>query len=425
MRLFERFEGGDRAVLVQVQFRQGPAEGDPQEFQDLVISSGAEPVAWIEATRQAPDANTFVGSGKVQEIAEAVRRHGAEVILFDHALTPAQVRNLERRCACRVVDRTQLILDIFAQRARSHEGQLQVELAQLTYLSTRLVRGWTHLERQKGGIGLRGPGEKQLESDRRLIAVRIHQIRRRLDKVRTRREQGRQARRKSQVPTVALVGYTNAGKSTLFNRLTQAGVYVADQLFATLDPTLKQFPLPGGGHVVLADTVGFVRRLPHDLVAAFRATLQETRDADLLLHVVDASDPKRHEAVGHVHEVLEEIGAGAVPQIRVYNKIDRVPRTAGLERDEEGRVRSVWLSAATGEGVDALREALGGWFEGEMRREWLELGPEAGRLRARLFALGAVRYDEPTERGGWRMEIELPRRRFERLIPLEVRLERA
>jgi GTP-binding protein HflX len=381
-----------------------------------VASSGAEAVAWIEAAREAPDPHTFVGSGKVGEIAEAVRRREADVVVFDHALGPAQVRNLERLCACRVVDRTQLILDIFAQRARSHEGKLQVELAQLTYLSTRLVRGWTHLERQKGGIGLRGPGEKQLESDRRLVAARIHQIRRRLDKVRNRREQGRQARRRSAVPTVALVGYTNAGKSTLFNRLTEAGVYVADQLFATLDPTLKRLRLPGGGHVVLADTVGFVRRLPHDLVAAFHATLQETREADLLLHVVDAADPRHHEAVDHVQDVLEAIGAGRVPQILIYNKIDRVGRTARAERDASGRLRAVALSAATGAGIETLRRALAEWFEGETRRGWLDLGPEDGRLRAQLFALGAVRHDEPRETGGWRMEIELPRRRFERLV---------
>ena len=403
-------------MLVRVTFRHGPAAGDAQEFRELVASSGTAAVAWVEAVRETPDSHTFVGSGKAGEIARAVRERHADVVLFDHALSPAQVRNLERICACRVVDRTQLILDIFAQRARSHEGKLQVELAQLTYLSARLVRGWTHLERQKGGIGLRGPGEKQLESDRRLIAGRIQQIRRRLEKVRNRREQGRRARRRSQVPTVALVGYTNAGKSTLFNRLTDAGVYVADQLFATLDPTLKRFVLPGGGSVVLADTVGFVRQLPHDLVAAFHATLQETREADLLLHVVDASDPRHDETVDHVREVLEEIGAEGVPQVLVYNKIDRAGWPARLERDEGGRVRAAALSAATGEGVEALRRALGEWFEGEIRRCWVDLGPEEGRLRSQLFALGAVRRDEPRATGGWRMEVELPRRRFDRLL---------
>ena len=303
--MFERPQGGERAVLVHLDF---PAEADReqlQEFRELAISAAAEPVATVTGSRTSPHPRYFVGTGKADEIKDVVSQTQADVVLFNHALTPVQERNLESLLECQVLDRTGLILDIFAQRARTHEGKLQVELAQLKHLSTRLVRGWTHLERQKGGIGLRGPGETQLETDRRLINDRIRQLNHRLEKVRRQRDQGRRARKRVGMPTVSLVGYTNAGKSTLFNTLTEAGVLVADQLFATLDPTLRRVELPGGYPMILADTVGFIRHLPHDLVAAFRSTLQETRDADLLLHVVDASDEQRDANIEQVNQVLE------------------------------------------------------------------------------------------------------------------------
>src|SRR5699024_4729587 len=332
---------------------------DLQEFESLVSSAGVEALQVITGSRKAPHPKYFVGEGKAVEIAEAVKATGASVVLFDHALSPAQERNLERLCECRVIDRTGLILDIFAQRARTHEGKLQVELAQLRHLSTRLVRGWSHLERQKGGIGLRGPGETQLETDRRLLGQRIKTLRGRLDKVRRRRAQGRAARQRSDTPVVSLVGYTNAGKSTLFNRLTNADIHAADQLFATLDPTLRRMPVPMGEPLIVADTVGFIRDLPHELIAAFRATLEETRNADVLLHVSDAVDPERREHARQVEAVLEEIGADQLPRIEVCNKIDCLAQqSARVEYAADGAPVRVWLSAASGEGVDLLREAL-------------------------------------------------------------------
>jgi GTP-binding protein HflX len=324
--LFERPDSGERAVLVHVNFPSENDQEDLQEFIELVRSAGADPIAVITATRATPEPRLFVGQGKADEILAAVQTHQADVVIFNHALRPSQERNLERLLSCRVLARTGLILDIFAQRARSFEGKLQVELAQLRHLSTRLVRGWTHLERQKGGIGLRGPGETQLESDRRMINARIKMINKRLDKVERQREQGRRARSRAEVPTVSVVGYTNAGKSTLFNVLTGAHVYAADQLFATLDPTLRRLELPGIGPLVLADTVGFIRHLPHDLVAAFRATLEETCQADLLLHVIDAHDPERRAHIEQVNAVLREIGADDIPQLCVYNKVDLTDR---------------------------------------------------------------------------------------------------
>ncbi len=319
--MFERPEGGERAVLVHLEFPDDEQREALAEFRELVAASGARPVEVITGGRRAPDPRYFIGSGKAEQIRRLIAGDGrVDLVLFNHALSPAQERNLERLFQCRVLDRTGLILDIFAQRARSHEGKLQVELAQLRHISTRLVRGWTHLERQKGGIGLRGPGETQLETDRRLLAERIKYLRRRLEKVRHQREQGRRSRRRAEVATVSLVGYTNVGKSSLFNRLTRARVYAADQLFATLDPTLRRLELGNGCSAVLADTVGFIRHLPHHLVAAFRSTLQESRDAQLLLHVVDAGDPLRHEKMEQVNRVLKEIGAERVPQIEVYNK---------------------------------------------------------------------------------------------------------
>lgn len=406
--MFERPKSGERVVLVHLELPQEGDQEDLLEIEELAMSAGAVPVAIVTGTRKSPDAKLFIGSGKAEEVRAAVQAHDAELVLFNHALTPAQERNLERVLQCRVLDRTGLILDIFAQRARSHEGKLQVELAQLRHLSTRLVRGWTHLERQKGGIGLRGPGETQLETDRRLLADRLRQLQKRLEKVARQREQGRRARRRAELPTVSLVGYTNAGKSTLFNRLTAAQVYAADQLFATLDPTLRRVDLPGGKGIILADTVGFIRHLPHDLVAAFRSTLQETRDADLLLHVVDAHDPERQAKVEQVRAVLTEIGADVVPQLEVYNKIDLLEQAQPqLERDGEGRPVRVHLSAVSGAGMELLLAAVADLFREEVVRSRLHLPPSAGRLRAALYAIDAVRHEEVEDSGVWLLDVEI------------------
>jgi GTP-binding protein HflX len=413
--LFERPRSGERAVLVHMDFGPGQDRDALEEFGELVRSAGAEPVATVTGSRHSPDPRFFVGSGKADEIRDTLRAADGELVVFNHALSPSQERNLERHLACRVLDRTGLILDIFAQRARSHEGKLQVELAQLRHLSTRLVRGWTHLERQKGGIGLRGPGETQLETDRRLIGGRIKMLLRRLEKVDRQREQGRRNRRRNDVHTVSLVGYTNAGKSTLFNHLTGSHVLSVDKLFATLDPTVRKLELENVGPIVLADTVGFVRDLPHDLVAAFRSTLQETRDADLLLHVVDAGDPLRRERIETVNRVLREIGAENVPQIEVFNKIDLAGGEPRIEHDEDGRVRRVWLSARTGAGLSALEDAVRERFRHDRVSGWLHLGPAQGRARSRLFDLGAVRREEPGEQGGWHVEIEMSERDYRQL----------
>ncbi|MGA1562462.1 MAG: ribosome rescue GTPase HflX, partial [Gammaproteobacteria bacterium] len=358
----ERHEGGERAVLVHVDFmghREAGIREDLEEFRLLVKSAGAEEKHLVRGRRSAPDSRLYVGEGKAEEIKAAVDEADADVVIFNHALSPAQERNLERVIQRRVLDRTGLILDIFAQRARSHEGKLQVELAQLRHLASRLVRGWTHLERQKGGIGLRGPGESQLEMDRRLIGDRISHIEKRLEKVRATRELGRRARKRSEIPTVSLVGYTNAGKSTLFNALTGGEVYADDRLFATLDPTLRRIRLPNTGNVIVADTVGFVRHLPHELVAAFRSTLEETEQASLLVHVIDVSSDERAEQVAQVQEVLSEIDAEQIPQLEVYNKIDRIEGvTPKIDRGLEGRPVRVWISAQQGIGLDLLRQAL-------------------------------------------------------------------
>ncbi len=408
--MFDRPRSGERAVLVHLQLHADGESEAPEEFQELATSAGAVPVALVSGTRSTPNPKYFVGSGKAEEIRELVVRERAEVVLFDHALTPSQERNLEALLQCRVLDRTGLILDIFAQRARSFEGKLQVELAQMRHISTRLVRGWTHLERQKGGIGLRGPGETQLETDRRLVGARIRMLNRRLEKVSRQRDQGRRARGKAAVPTVSLVGYTNAGKSTLFNRLTGAEVYAADQLFATLDPTLRRVELPDAEAVVLVDTVGFIRQLPHDLVAAFRSTLQETREAGLLLHVIDADAEDGAERIAQVNAVLAEIGAERVPQIQVFNKIDRQGREPRVERDADGCIHRVWLSAASGAGIELLREAMAAHFRDDMVRGWLRIPPDAGRMRARLFDLGAVLAEQVDEQGAWMLRVQLPRR---------------
>ncbi len=412
--MFERPRSGERAILVHVDFSSDQDPEDLQEFSELAASAGATVVGVVTASRASPDPKYFVGSGKADEVRAQVSENQAELVLFNHSLSPSQERNLERLLQCRVLDRAGLILDIFAQRARSFEGKLQVELAQLQHLSTRLVRGWSHLERQKGGIGLRGPGETQLETDRRLLGARIKQLHRRLDKVQRQRAQGRRARTRAELPTVSLVGYTNAGKSTLFNTLTGAEVYAADQLFATLDPTLRRLQLPELGAVILADTVGFVRHLPHDLVAAFRATLEETRNADLLLHVVDASDPERLDRITQVNQVLIDVGAEEVPQLLVYNKLDRIDESPRLERDAQGRPVRVWVSALSGAGLELLREALGELLRGPLLHGWLCLSTSAGRLRSELFRLGVVQQEWFDSQGQCWLEVLLPSDELER-----------
>lgn len=347
-----------RAALVGVDFGKGDFAASLEELSLLTRSAGAEPIATIIGRRASPDAALFIGSGKAEEVADAVAAHHLDLVIFNHALSPAQQRNLERFLKVRVIDRTSLILDIFAQRAQSHEGKVQVELAQLQHLATRLVRGWTHLERQKGGIGLRGPGETQLETDRRLLGDRVKMLRARLDKLQRQRQTQRRARGRNNAFSVSLVGYTNAGKSTLFNALAKARVYAADQLFATLDTTSRRIYLGEAGSIVMSDTVGFIRELPHQLVAAFRATLEETIHADLLLHVVDAASPVRMEQIEQVNMVLKEIGADKIPQILVWNKIDAAGVEPGLERDEYDKIRRVFISAQSGAGLDLLREAI-------------------------------------------------------------------
>lgn len=407
--MFDRYEAGERAVLVHINFTQTGEWEDLKEIEMLVSSSGASALQVVTGSRQSPHPKYYVGEGKAEEIAQVVQLVEADVVIFNHSLSPAQERNLEKLCQCRVLDRTGLILDIFAQRARTHEGKLQVELAQLRHISTRLIRGWTHLERQKGGIGLRGPGETQLETDRRLLRDRIKAILRRLDKVAKQREQGRRARNRAEIPTISLVGYTNAGKSTLFNQITRAGVYAADQLFATLDPTLRKIELDDIGPAILADTVGFIRHLPHDLVAAFKATLQETQEADILLHVVDASDERFRENIHAVDVVLAEIDADEVPSLLVMNKIDSMPdQRPRIERDEEGLPRVVWVSAMDGVGMDLLFTALSERLARQLVQYQLCIPPQyQGRIRSTFFQFNCIQSEEYDQDGNLLIDIRM------------------
>lgn len=388
-----------------------------REFEELAIAAGAIPAVLITASARLTTPRFFVGSGKVEEIAAARELHKAEIVLFNNTLSPSQERNLEKELKCRVLDRTGLILDIFAQRARSHEGKLQVELAQLKHASTRLVRGWTHLDRQKGGIGLRGAGETQLEIDQRLIGVRITQIRKNLEKVRTQREQGRRARKRAEVPTISLVGYTNAGKSSLFNRLCGDTTFVANQLFATLDSTLRKLPIPNFGPAILADTVGFIRQLPHGLVDAFRATLEETVEARLLLHVVDCHSEERQLLIEEVNKVLAEIGADEVPALLVFNKVDLLgEQRPGIERDENGKPWRVWVSAHNGAGIPDLLAAIAELLGEDYLTPTLTLTPAQGRVRSRFYQLGTVLSEETDDRGNTVLHLRLPRADFLRLL---------
>lgn len=421
MDLFDKAEAtltgaGEKAVLVHMDLPDSVGREDLDEFHHLVMSCGVVPVAEVTGKRGRPDPAIFIGSGKADEIAQIVVEHEADIVLFNHALSPGQERNLERRLQCRVLDRTGLILDIFAQRARTHEGRLQVELAQLRHMQTRLVRGWTHLERQKGGIGLRGPGETQLETDRRLVRERIRAIEGRLDKVLKQRAQGRRSRERSETPVISLVGYTNAGKSTLFNALTSSEVYVADQLFATLDPTLRKVRIPGVGPTILADTVGFIRHLPHRLVQAFRATLEETVSATLLLHIIDCSAEERDENIDAVDAVLAEIGADEVPALHVFNKVDLTDFAPRVDRDESGTAIRVWVSATTGAGFDLLYQVLAERLAASWVDSWVRLPAGAGRLRARLHEAGEVVEERTENDGALLLRIRVNRIHFERLV---------
>ncbi len=413
--MFDRPEYGERAVLLHFSLGQKQTEYDEQEFEALALSAGVEIIGALHARRESATPRYLIGTGKVEELKVYVVANKVDVLLIDHELTPRQEINLEKELCVRVIDRTGLILDIFAQRARTHEGKLQVELAQLRHLSTRLVKGWTHLERQKGGIGLRGPGETQLETDRRLVGHSIKRLQKRLDRVDARRQQGRQHRKKQDMPTVSLVGYTNAGKSTLFNLFSGAGVVAADKLFATLDPTLRKIELPGGDETILIDTVGFVRDLPHELIAAFQSTLEETRDADLLLHVIDCSDPEHIVRIEQVDEVLDQIGAADLPIIQIYNKADILGVEPRVDRAETGEVRRIWLSAHTGKGTDLLLDAIAEFLHRGRVRGTVQLDVSQARLRALLYDQARIYAERMHDDGSCELDLEIDKHRYERL----------
>jgi len=409
--LLDRPQGGEHAILVHIHFPADKLQEDLAELKELAISAGAEIVATITGNKISPDAKYFVGLGKAEEIQSSVKVHNADLVIFNHNLSPSQERNLEKLVECRVIGRTGLILDIFAQRAQSSEGKLQVELAYLKHMSTRLVRGWTHLERQRGGIGLRGgPGETQLELDRRIIRSRIQNITKRLSSVRKQRVQNRRSRKKASLLTVALVGYTNAGKSTLFNTLTGADVYIANRLFATLDPTLRKIVIPEVGSIILADTVGFIRHLPHDLIEAFHATLEEVSSADLLLHIVDASDPNKEENIQQVYSVLETIDAKEIPELLVFNKIDLCAgKKPGLISTMDSGIRQIQVSALTGQGIPELIEGLTDILGKDVVERSLILKSDEAKLRAELFRLGTIITETIDNEGSFHITVRLPK----------------
>lgn len=425
MEYFDRHQGGEKAILVHLTITQMSDPDDLEEFQLLVASAGAKQLALVTGTRAKPDAKFFVGTGKAEEIAQLVKEHEADIVIFNHSLTPSQERNLERLVECRVLDRTGLILDIFAQRARTYEGKLQVELAQLNHLATRLVRGWTHLERQKGGIGLRGPGETQLETDRRLLQVRVGQLKSKLEKVKQTRAQGRAKRQKSDTPTISLVGYTNAGKSTLFNKLTNENIYAANQLFATLDPTLRSVDWQGVGKVVLVDTVGFVRHLPHELVEAFHATLEETLEADLLLHVIDSSRDDMYEQISAVHAVLAEID-NQVPTLNVFNKIDITGEPPHIGYESEDLPNRIYLSAHSGAGLDDLAVAVQQLLVGKLQTFDLTLPTNFGQLQHELHKLDVIQSIDYDDKGQALIKVCMAKEKLQQLLgqfaidPLEI-----
>lgn len=417
---FDRPESGELAILVHLQLAQSAVTDDPREFEELVLSAGGDPVMLLSGQRATPHPKYFVGTGKLDELKEHVDFHKAELVIFNHELSASQERNLEKVLQCRVLDRNGLILDIFAQRARTHEGKLQVELAQLQHMSTRLIRGWTHLERQKGGIGMRGPGETQLETDRRLLRHRIKAIGQRLEKVRKQRQQSRRARNRADIPTVSLVGYTNAGKSTLFNTITGADVYAKDQLFATLDPTMRRIELPDVGPAVLSDTVGFISNLPHKLVEAFRATLEEAASADLLLHVIDAADGERKRNIEQVNIVLDEIHAQDLPQLLVYNKVDLLEHVESrIDRDDQGVPYAVWLSAQNNDGVDLLDIAVSELLGDDIFHEKVKLDAKRGSLRAAFHRQNAILGEDFQDDGGCVVELRLPKCDLLRILSRE------